>query len=275
MFFHLTLGVLAIGLMSATGRAVTLDWDNVTTYTSGQPISSNSYSGSGTAGNDVTVSIDKLGAVAGIATEAVSTEMQGGLPLRGNSPESTLTITLNLTDQAQFVTVTVSFSPVAYPQGVNNVSFNLFDIDYSDGSNGFKFQDQVRSIEATAADGVTKVVPTISGSANNTVAGSGLLQTITGNTGTPTTPNIGAGSGNASATISFGATAIRSFTFTYGSGPGTVNRPDQQKIGLYDITFTPVPEVNPAIASAMICLFGVLAMKAGRPALARFRSLRN
>jgi hypothetical protein len=95
------------------------------------------------------------------------------------------------------------------------------------------------------------VAPTITTSVNNTLSGTGLTQVVDG---TVTTVDTGAGSGNGNVTISFGATAIRSFTFTYGSGSGTVADPTYQHVGLSDITFTPVPELNPAWSAIGSCL---------------------
>ena len=57
-------------------------------------------------------------------------------------------------------------------------------------------------------------------------------------------------------TISFGANAIKSFTFTYGSGSGgTRADPTFQHVGVYDITFlAAVPEINPAWSAIGSCL---------------------
>ena len=73
-------------------------------------------------------------------------------------------------------------------------------------------------------------------------------------TGIATNADTGATSGNGNVTISFGATAISSFTFTYGSGSGTVANPTYQHIALDDISFTPVPEINPAWSALGSCL---------------------
>jgi len=130
---------------------------------------------------------------------------------------------------------------------VQNVSLTLFDVDFS-ATTGNTFQDQLRSITATSVDGVTLVAPTITTSANNTLSGPGVVDGIV------STVDTGPGSGNGNVTISFGSAAIKSFTFTYGSGSGTVADPTYQHIGLSDITFTPVPEINPAWTAVGSCL---------------------
>jgi len=66
--------------------------------------------------------------------------------------------------------------------------------------------------------------------------------------------DTGAGSGNSHVTISFGGAAITSFIFIYGSGSGTVADPTYQHIGIHDIAFTPVPEINPTWTAVGSCL---------------------
>jgi hypothetical protein len=83
------------------------------------------------------------------------------------------------------------------------------------------------------------------------LSGAGLTQVVNG---TVSGVDNGPGSGNGNVTISFGTTAIKSFTFTYGSGSGTVADPTYQHVGIHDIAFTPVPEINPAWSALGSCL---------------------
>ncbi len=111
---------LGLSLVSGTASAVTLDWDAVA-WTSGSL--SNSYDVDPTkTGNDITVTLAPSGPL-GSVTAIRDTSMQGGL----GSAQNTLTLS---NDLLQSVSVTVTFSS-AYTQGVNNVSFSLFDVDYS------------------------------------------------------------------------------------------------------------------------------------------------
>lgn len=48
------------------------------------------------------------------------------------------------------------------------------------------------------------------------------------------------------------AAAIKSFTFTYGGG--TVADSTYQHVGIHNITFTRVPEINPAWTAAGSCI---------------------
>src|SRR5438067_4773911 len=236
--------------LAVTANAVTLDWDTAT-WTPGSL--ANSYDvDPGNAGNDVTVAVS--GSTAQLQpslvapnpqTPAISAALEGGL-----SPvQKSLEIAVDFTNQTQSIVVTVNFA-AGYTQGVQNVSFTLFDVDFANGG-GSTFQDQISSIQAVGADGVTLVAPTITVGSDVLLTGTGLSQMATG---IATNADTGATSGNGNVTISFGATAISSFTFTYGSGSGTVANPTYQHIALDDISFTPVPEINPAWSALGSCL---------------------
>ena len=242
--------LLLLLLLLAGGRnamAVVLDWDTVT-WTNGSL--SNTYDiDPANSGNDVTVSVSgntsQLGSeTTGEMTPALTTNLTGGLSPR----QKTLTIFIDLTSTTQSVTVFVDFTAF-YPQGVENLSFRLFDIDFAnEGGNGADFRDQLRGITGTAAVGGGTVSPTITTSAGNTLTGTGVNQVVDG------IATVADTSADGTVLIDFGATAIRSFTFTYGSGATQKSDPTGQHMGLHDITFTPVPEINPALAGTLSCL---------------------
>ena len=237
-----------------TAGAITLDW-STTSWTPGSL--ANSYDiDPAKAGNDITVTVS--GNTAQLQPElvspnpitpAITTNFQGGLA----NPVSSLCLAVNFTSQGQAVTIAVDFSSL-YTLGVQNVSFTLFDVDFDNVAVISIYQDQLRNIVATAVDG-SQVVPTITTSSNNTLSGSGLTQVVDG---TISTPDTGPGSGNGNVIISFGATPIKSFTFTYGSGSGTLADPTYQHVGISDITFTPVPEINPTWSAVGSCLLAAV-----------------
>lgn len=247
-----TVGIAAaLVLFRATAGAVTLDWDAVNW--------TNRFNNSfdidpASAGNDITVSV--TGATAQLGSEptgeltpALTKNLAGGL-----SPiQNTLTLFVDFSSQSQTVTVTVDFSAL-YAQGVESVSFSIFDVDFAnENGNGASFQDQLTSVTGTGIDG-SLIAPTITTSAANTLTGTGLNQIVNG---TATAVDTGTASNAGNVTIDFGTSAIRSFTFTYGGGTNTQNDPTAQHIGLYDITFTPVPEINPAFIALGSCLMAV------------------
>lgn len=242
--------ILFASLAATSARAVTLDWDAVA-WTNG--VLSTSYDiDPANAGNDITVAVVANGgatlqqhiAAPNPQTPARTTFFQGGL----GTAQNTLNIALNLANTSQSVTVNVSFSAL-YTQGVNNVSFTIFDIDFANAS-GNTYQDQLTTIRGLSIDGTTLIAPTITTSANNTRTGAGISQIVNG---TASTVDTGAGSGNSNVTISFGTNAIRSLTFTYGSSTMFAN-PTYQHIGIHDLSFTPIPEANPAVMSVLSCM---------------------
>jgi hypothetical protein len=80
------------------------------------------------------------------------------------------------------------------------------------------------------------------------LTGTGLSQILTGNAASPNN------SSNGNATISFGSTLIYDVFFTFGN---TAGAPRYQDIAVGDVTFTPVPEINPAISASLSCLLAV------------------
>ncbi|HVF70527.1 MAG TPA: hypothetical protein VM940_02865 [Chthoniobacterales bacterium] len=235
----------------AKAEAITLDWDGVT-WTAGSL--SNAFDiDPSKAGNDITVTVSGNTAqlqpelvAPNPMTPAITTDFQGGLATAPN----TLCLAVNFTNQSQYITVTIDFSAL-YTAGVQNVSFTLFDIDYVNSSSSNSYQDQLRSIMATSIDGTTLVAPTITTSVANTVSGSGLTQVVNG---ASSANDLDPASGNGNVTISFGTAAIRSLTFTYGSGTSPLADPTYQHVGIHDISFTPVPEINPAWSAVGSCL---------------------
>ena len=179
-FSHAVLAsVLALFLLPAHLCAVTLDWDAVT-WTAGSL--SNSYDiDPSRAGNDITVTVtgntsqfQNSNATPNVLTPAITNRDQGGL----TPAELSLTLAVDFTNRTESVTTTVNFSAL-YAQGVQNVSFTIFDVDFQNAG-GSQYQDQLRSITAIAVDG-SIVAPTITVSPNNSLSGAGVNQVVTGN----------------------------------------------------------------------------------------------
>lgn len=174
-------------------------------------------------------------------TPTVARAFQGGQPTLENS----LTLAVDLSNAlTQSITVNMSFASAG---GASDVSFQIFDIDA-----GGPYQDQLSQIHAVALDG-SLIAPTITTSANNTLIGSGINQSVVG---IATTADTGPNSGRANVTVSFGSNLIQSFTFTYG-GTGAFPDPAYQHFGIGNINFTPIPEINPALLSVFSCLAAI------------------
>jgi hypothetical protein len=221
---------------SRNADALVLDW-NAVTWSPGALI--NSYDLTGDAVNDITVTVTsqqaniwQLDPTSGIQTPTVNQTLTGGLLPAENS----LMLAANLHTNSN-ATFQLSFTGV-YP-GAANVSFTLFDIDLSAD------RDIISNIYGVLSDG-SHVAATITNLGSTvTLTGSGLTQTLTGNVPSPNN------SGNGNATISFGSAVIYDVFFTFGNSSGP---PRYQDIGIGDISFSPVPEINPAAASAISCL---------------------
>ena len=236
--------VAATGLMfclaaARSANALILDWDGVA-WAPGSLV--NSYDLNGDAVNDITVQVTSQNAniwqddpTTGTQTPVTNQTLTGGLVQAQNS----LMLAANLHTNSNS-TVQISFTG---PSGflANNVSFTIFDIDVTTNS------DIISNIYGVAANG-THVAATITnlGSAV-TPSGSGLTYVLTGNAASASN------SSNGNATISFDS-SISDVYFTFGN---TAGAPRYQDIAIGDVTFTPVPEINPAVTAVGSCFLAV------------------
>jgi hypothetical protein len=254
--FRLSVAALFTIGFNQSAKALVLDWSTVV-WNPGSL--SNSYDvDPASPGADITITIGgdtntlQADPATGTQTPAITSSLEGG-----TSP-----VQPSLQLAAQFVpprklTITIDFSAL-YAQGVENVSFTIFNIDNAGAT------DTIRSITAAGIDGTTTYAATITnlGSAVK-LAGAGLAQSLKGIAGVPTT---GPGSGDGNATISFGLNAIQSVTFTFADTPGSVGL---LMISLSNISFTPIPEFDPTWYSAAICAIAVAALHFSRRRMSR------
>jgi hypothetical protein len=241
--------LILLSAVPAIGQAVTLDWTSQTwtNNADGTPKPNYYDIDPANAGTDVTITATRNnGAVfqkdistGNPQTPAVASAFQGGF----GAPVKSLVLGIDLTSNTESVTLNLTFS-AQYTQGISNLTFTIFDVDYSNGG-GSTFEDQLSSIRGLDLNG-NWVTPTITTSANNKLIGPGLV------VGIATANDTGANTGAGNVTISFGSTAITQFEFTYGGG-STFANPTFQHIGLYNFSFTPVPEINPAWTAMLSC----------------------
>lgn len=141
------------------------------------------------------------------------------------------------------LTTTIFFN---YSTGVRNVSFTLWDVDAS----GTQFKDRISGIYAVTVTGQIVAATTITGSADNTVAGTGTNSTVTG------TANAGNNTSAGNVNISFNTTEdIRSISFTWSN----LTYSGAQSIGLSNITYTVAPEFGVGEVALLICLLAIIA----------------
>ncbi len=158
-----------------TSHAVTLDWD-VATWTPGS-LSGAVDIDNTMAGAEVTFSITgntnklRVDPASGLQTPAITSSLQGG------TTQQSLTFTANVGTQTE-ITVSVSFSAL-YTQGVESVSFTIFDIDKTTDS------EFIKNIWGIGLDG-TLVPATISNLGSSVqLTGTGLTQLLTGTASSP------------------------------------------------------------------------------------------
>ena len=252
-FSRFLMAACACAVAITSADAVVLDWDTQTwtNANNGSPIPNN-YDVDGIAGTDLTISFSgqtsklRSDPATGTNSPGVFSTLHGGLAPVQNS----LHIYASVGTHTE-ITVSVSFA-ATYVQGVESVSFSLFDIDKTTDS------EFIKDIYGIRLDG-TLVPATISGLGSSVgLSGTGLTQQLTGNA---PSADSGAGSANGNATISFGTNVIRGFAFTFDNSQGP---PRVQEISMHDINFTPVPEVNPAVAAAAVCGLFVVAARRRR-----------
>jgi hypothetical protein len=230
-----------IALSTQPAKALVLDWDSVA-WAPGSLTHSYDLTGEGI--NDVTVAVSSgnntftTDPTTGTMTPTINQSITGG-----TSPvQNSLMLAANLHTNSNAM-VQITFT--GQYGGASNVSFSIFDIDLTTNS------DKIGSIYGVALDG-THVAATITNLGSVvSLTGTGLGQVLTGTAGSA---NSGPGSGNGNATISFGSAVITDVFFTFYN---TAGAPRYQDIGIGDVSFTPVPEINPALSGAVSCLIAI------------------
>ena len=228
--------LVSLGGLVTPAHALVLDWDAIT-WNDGSLI--NSYDLNSDAINDITVTLTSqqaniwaLDPATGAQAPTVNQSLTGGLV----PPEDALNLAANLKTQSD-ATVHLSFTGTL--PGAANVSFTLFDIDVTTNA------DIISEIYGVAYDGthIAATITNVGSGVDHT--GTGLNQVLTGNTATADN------SSNGNATITFGSTIITDIFFTFSN---TAGAPRFQNIAIGDVTFTPVPEMNPATTAAASCI---------------------
>lgn len=236
IFYFVSCFLFICALFSLKTNAAVLDWDTNTwpAPVGGTPTLSQTYA---IGGDNVTVTIS--GDTSGLVTTGTNTSPQtstfqtggltpaeNGLFLRMDFPEGTPPV------NAQSITVTYTF---LHPDGVNNINFNVFDIDATLNQWLDVVQASVNlvgggsanptSITASSANQVDLPLPP----AGNSASGTGSA----GNTSSA--GNVG---------FTFNQSGIASLVFVYSNNAPNTSGSHNQWAAIHDINFTIPPTVT-------------------------------
>ena len=262
--------VLAAVFFPATAYSAVFDWPTTPAWTGNSPAIGASETVN-YAGDGVAVTLMNTGATWDTGNGGpYPTVVPGGTGFlnNGGTQNALIIRALSQTSNATYVRVTIDFSSVAYPLGVKNVSFQLWDID-SSVTGGNNFIDKISNIQAIAVGGGTVYPDTVNnthtsnaGTQYSIISGSGASLAVAGD------PLVGGAANNTDqgqVNIGFSQT-IRSITFQWSNGADPSNGGLgllQHTVGIGSISFTPVPEVGSATGALAMC-GGVLAIGRAR-----------
>jgi hypothetical protein len=233
--------------------SMTFAWPDTPGWTAGQPTINGpdqtvDYS---STGQNISVTLANTGATwnAGYPQVAVG----GTGPFNGGTTDNGLILQPSAqTSNATRIQLTINFNN---PGGVQNVSFQIWDIDATVDVNGNGFIDSITHLQAVAVGGGT-LFPDIvdnthtsnAGTPYNFITGSGAGLTITGDSSQPSGAANNTDQGTV--TITF-AQPITELSFWYSNAaPGALTT---QTIGIGPLTYDILPETSPAWPVALIC----------------------
>lgn len=251
--------ILGTGLLfPSSSRAILLDWNavNWTSTWGGTPPTSVSQAFT-VEGVTVTITIARgSNTGTGEVSNPTSTPDDVNTPVTNAANEQGLMVDVDYTSRTSnytyaggatddYLTFTIAFS-----QTVNNVSFNLWDIDLGNDNTPSRYQDVVIFNNSG-------VLPTLSLQAGNTdseiftdASGNSAVRGIASLGSSTNTGNENDTSETGNVNVYYGTTGVTSVSFRYFSGDGTRNgtdinfssgNPTLQRISLSDITFVPEP----------------------------------
>ena len=253
-------------LFCGSARASYLNWGSTTN--NGTAVTTGNVTGNFTApigsGNSTTTNYADGNAGAGVYDIGVTVTNNTGLSnpwvtktpgighgnatdalISGGDANSSFQLIVGNETAAGYVQFKLSFLTSAYSLGVSNVSFTIYDVDYSSP----QFIDQISSIQGILLNGTVISPSTITTSVDNTynsTNGTAYGTAVAGDT-----------TGNGNVSISFGSAVISAFSFNWsnaGTGLG------QQAISVSGVSYNRivVPETDTALAAAGCCLFVML-----------------
>ena len=248
---------------SPIAQGTVFDWPTSPGWTAGQPdingpAQTVDYS---STGQNISVTIANTGATWNGGYPQVAAGGTGFV--NGGTANNGLIVQPSAqTSTGTFIQLTINFNN---PGGVNNVSFQLWDIDATVDASGNGFIDTITHLQAIAVGGGTLFPDTIDnthtsnpGISYNSITGSGPTLSITGDPSQPAGAANGTDQGTVNITFS---QAITQLSFWYSNtATGSLTT---QTIGLGPLTYSVLPETSPGWAVATVCIAAV-ALEFGR-----------
>jgi len=237
--------LLACGLLPMSAQAVVFDWNAayaVSPVAVGTPVAGTSSAPTSYEcdanhnGNDLSITLSNAVGNWGTGYPQVSTAYNGGYTTQKSFAVNFATETSNTAG----LTIKIDFN---YTDGVKNVSFQIFDVDYTKGT----WIDQIDQIWAISKSTGAIIGPTsVTGTSDNYVTGSGTNYVVTG-----TKANAGGSSSAGNVSISFGDVAVTEISFRWKNIDAAKG---DQKIALGDISYTDAgPEVGSSLGAVIVC----------------------
>jgi hypothetical protein len=233
-----------------TAQGTVFDWPSSPGWTAGEPtingpVQTVDYS---STGQNISVSIANTGATWNGGYPQVAAGGTGFV--NGGTTNNGLLIQPGgQTSTGTFLQFTINFNN---PGGVNNVSFQLWDIDATVDASGNGFIDTITHLQAIAVGGGTLFPDTID---NNHTSNPGISYNfitgsdITGNSAQPAGAANGADEGTVNITF---LQPITQISFWYSnSATGSLTT---QTIGIGPLTYSILPEASPGWAVVLVCI---------------------
>jgi hypothetical protein len=243
---------------SPTAQGTVFDWPTSPGWTAGQPT---------TGGPDQTVDYSSTGQNISVTIGNTGATWNGGFPqvaaggtgfVNGGTTNNGLIVQPGAQTSTGALQFTINFNN---PGGVNNVSFQLWDIDATVDASGNGFIDTITHLQALGVGGTILLPDTVDnthmsnpGTLYNFISGSNI-------TGDPSQP-AGAANGTDQGTVNITfSQAITQISFWYSnSATGSLTT---QTIGIGPLTYSIVPETSPGWAVTTVCMVA-LALEFGR-----------
>jgi hypothetical protein len=248
---------------SPTAQGTVFDWPTSPGWTAGQPTINGpaqtvDYS---STGQNISVTIANTGATWNGGYPQVAAGGTGFV--NGGTTNNGLIVQPGAqTSTGTYIQLTINFNN---PGGVNNVSFQLWDVDATVDASGNGFIDKITHLQATAVSGGTLFPDTVDnthtsnpGTSYNFITGSGPTLSITGDPA----QSAGAANGTDEGTVNISfLQPITQISFWYSnSATGSLTT---QTIGVGPLTYSILPETSPRWPVALVCM-AALALEFGR-----------